>query len=181
MKTSRRLPLLLAILCGLAGLVFFDKQGSIHAAPEVVQARPMRTAPEPTAPAGDTAAKADASPSSVSSEPSSLLALHDRRSDTSTPVAGFETHDWTPPPPPPPPPAPPPPPQAPPLPFAFLGKQLEEGKWIVFLSNQERTYVAKEGAVLETAYRVEKIVPPTLSFTYLPLQQQQTLAIGSAE
>lgn len=74
------------------------------------------------------------------------------------------------------------PPQAPALPFTFIGKQRDEnGEWIVFLANQERTYTAKTDMLIESSYRVAKILPPTLTFIYLPLQQQQTLAIGSAE
>lgn len=67
------------------------------------------------------------------------------------------------------------------LPFTFIGKQLEAGQWTVFLANQDRTYAIKADMLIESSYHVEKIAPPTLTLTYLPLKQQQTLAIGSAE
>lgn len=58
---------------------------------------------------------------------------------------------------------------------------MEAGEWIVFLANQDRTYTIKTDTVIESNYRVEKIAPPMLTLTYLPLKQQQTLAIGPAE
>lgn len=93
----------------------------------------------------------------------------------------FGRQDWTPPPPPPPKPAPPPPPSAPPLPFTFIGKSLEDGKWAVYLAAGDRTHIANEGATLEGAWRVERIAPPLMTLTYLPLNQVQQLNIGVFE
>jgi len=93
----------------------------------------------------------------------------------------FGRHDWTPPPPPPPPRQviAPPPPVAPPLPFTFIGKSLEEGKWEVYLASGERTHIAAEGGVIDGAWRVERIAPPLMTLTYLPLNQVQQLNIGA--
>lgn len=96
-------------------------------------------------------------------------------------AALFGRQDWTPPPPPPPKPAPPPPPSAPPLPFTVIGKSLEDGKWEVYLASGERTQAATEGAVLDGAWRVERIAPPLMTLTYLPLNQVQQLNIGVFE
>jgi hypothetical protein len=93
----------------------------------------------------------------------------------------FGRQDWTPPPPPPPKPAPPPPPAAPPLPFTVIGKSLEDGKWEVYLASGERTHIANEGAVLDGAWRIERIAPPLMTLTYLPLNQVQQLNIGVFE
>jgi hypothetical protein len=93
----------------------------------------------------------------------------------------FGRQDWTPPPPPPPPPAAPPPPTAPPLPFTVIGKSLEDGKWEVYLASGERTHIAHEGAVLDGAWRIERIAPPLMTLTYLPLNQVQQLNIGVFE
>jgi hypothetical protein len=90
----------------------------------------------------------------------------------------FSSHSWTPPPPPPPPPAPPPKPTAPPLPFAFIGKKMEDGKWEVYLSHGDQTYVARDKSELEGVYRVESIKPPFITFLYLPLKETQVLPIG---
>ena len=97
----------------------------------------------------------------------------------------FGTQTWAPPPPPPVAskpvrPAPPPAPVAPPLPFTFLGKQFEEGKWQIFLARGEQTFIATEQLVIDGTYRVDAIVPPQLNLMYLPLQKMQTLQIGGA-
>ena len=92
----------------------------------------------------------------------------------------FARHDWTPPPPPPSnaPPPPPPPPVAPPLPFKYIGKSLQDGVWEIYLARNDRTYLVRDGATIDGAYRVDAIRPPTLTLTYLPLDQVQQLNIG---
>ncbi|VXB19737.1 hypothetical protein [Massilia sp. 9I] len=93
----------------------------------------------------------------------------------------FARQDWTPPPPPPPPaqPAPPPPPpSAPPLPFTFIGKSLQDGAWEIYLARGERTYLVRDDTVIDGTYRVDAIKPPVLTLTYLPLNQVQQLNIG---
>ena len=84
-------------------------------------------------------------------------------------------------PPPPPKPSRPQPPSAPPLPFAYLGKMLEDGQLTVFLSRQDRNYVVKRGDVLDGSYRVESIEPPLMTLTYLPLNIKQTIQIGGLD
>jgi hypothetical protein len=96
----------------------------------------------------------------------------------------FGRRDWNPPPPPPPPAAsqakapPPPPPMAPPLPFTVLGKAAAAGSWEVFLAIGDKTYIARDKMVIDGIYRVDAIAPPTLTLTYLPLNQVQQLNIG---
>jgi hypothetical protein len=101
--------------------------------------------------------------------------------------SAFKSESWKPPAPPPAaqrspaqqatPPAPPAP-SAPPLPFAYLGRIEEDGETRVFLSQQDRNYVAQAGDVLEGAYRLEEIKPGEVVFTYLPLNTKQSLPIG---
>lgn len=81
--------------------------------------------------------------------------------------------------PPPPKPALPPPPAPPPIPFVYLGKMFEDGKPLVFLSKQERNLIVREGDVIEGSYRVESILPPVMTLTYLPLNMKQTFPIGA--
>ncbi|WP_426100740.1 hypothetical protein [Massilia sp. TSP1-1-2] len=96
----------------------------------------------------------------------------------------FGRRDWTPPPPPPPKqasnaaPPPPPPPMAPALPFTYLGKAASAGSWEVFLAIGEKTYIVRDKMVIDGTYRVDAIAPPTLTLTYLPLNQVQQLNIG---
>lgn len=87
----------------------------------------------------------------------------------------FTARNWNPPPPP---PVPAPAPVAPALPFQYLGKKLEAEAWEVYLGQGEQTYIVREGQVLNGMYRVDKIAPPTLALTYIPLGEVQTLSIG---
>jgi hypothetical protein len=91
--------------------------------------------------------------------------------------------NWNPPPPPPPPPSntPPPPPMAPPMPFTYIGKALADGAWEVFLARGDKTYSVRVQTVIDGTYRVERIAPPLMSLTYLPLNQQQQMNIGALE
>ena len=89
----------------------------------------------------------------------------------------FSGRSWT--------PAPPPAlalepaaPTAPPLPFTYLGKQLEDKQWRVFLGQADQTFVVSEGSTINDLYRIDSISPPNLSLTYLPLGQSQSLSIG---
>jgi len=88
----------------------------------------------------------------------------------------FQSHSWQPPPPP---PAKPAPPRAPPLPFTFFGRMVEDGKTVVFLSRQDQIFTAKTGDTIAGQYRVEEIGPATMVLTYLPLQERQVLNIGA--
>ncbi|NHZ92121.1 hypothetical protein F2P45_24400 [Massilia sp. CCM 8733] len=76
------------------------------------------------------------------------------------------------------PPPPPPPPSAPPLPFVYIGKAVGEGAWEVFLARGDKTYIVRNKMVIDGVYRVDAIAPPTLTLTYLPLNQVQQLNIG---
>jgi len=72
-------------------------------------------------------------------------------------------------------------PQAPPLPYSYLGKKFEAGRWEVYLALGEDARVVRPHTRLDEQYRVDTISPPTLSLTYLPLMQVQTLNIGTTE
>jgi len=93
----------------------------------------------------------------------------------------FGAHNWTPPPPPAAKPPPPPAPTAPPLPFRYIGKKMDDGPIEVYLVSGDSTYIVQEKTVIDNMYRVDSIKPPTMSITYLPLNQVQTLQIGSAD
>jgi hypothetical protein len=72
------------------------------------------------------------------------------------------------------------PPPPPPLPFTYMGKMLEDGKTVVFLTRGDRNYVVRQGATIDGQYRVDQIGARTMVLTYLPAKAKQTLAIGSA-
>lgn len=175
-------------LVGAAGLVLFGDNSPSGGIAEPV-ARAGRTgapspAPESTTPR---AAGKDATPAGDTA----ILALIPRaqlvgEAGDATFAAGegvFMGQNWNPPPPPPPPPsnAPPPPPMAPPVPFTYIGKALADGAWEVFLARGDKTYSVRNQTVIDGTYRVEKIAPPLMSLTYLPLNQQQQMNIGALE
>jgi hypothetical protein len=86
--------------------------------------------------------------------------------------------------PPPPPPAsaaapPPPPPQAPPLPFKALGRYADGSQAGVFLQYRDQNIVARVGDTLAEQYKVESLVGGVLTLRYLPLDQTQTLEVGT--
>lgn len=83
-------------------------------------------------------------------------------------------------PPPPPPPMPPPKPVAPPLPFTFIGRMIEEGQTAVFVSIQDRNQVLRAGDVVQGVWRVDSIEPTNMKLTYLPLNENKYLALGAA-
>jgi hypothetical protein len=90
----------------------------------------------------------------------------------------FGSQNWTPPPPPPAPPPPAPPPSAPPLPFTFIGKAVANGEWEVFLARGNETLIVRNKTTIDGAWRVDRIAPPSITFTYLPMNQVQQLNIG---
>ena len=70
-------------------------------------------------------------------------------------------------------------PKAPPWPYVYLGQQYSQGEWWVYLTLGDETRAVKKGQILDTKYRIDKIEPPTLSVTYLPLNEVQTVTIGA--
>lgn len=159
-----------------AGLVIFGDKTPEDAVAEPVE----RAAIAPAAPGARADKVKDAAPAILRLLPRETLIGGDDRFGQGGPAV-FGRQDWTPPPPPPSPAQaapPPPPPSAPPLPFTFIGKSLQEGRWEIFLARGDRTYLVREAAVIEGTYRVDAIRPPVLTLTYLPLNQVQQLNIG---
>lgn len=79
--------------------------------------------------------------------------------------------------------APPPQPQpsAPPLPFTYLGRLVEGDDVAVFLSQGERNLVVRQGEMIDSIYRVERIADRAITLVYLPLDQRQTIVIGDPQ
>ena len=167
------LGLALAVAAGLA--TFGDKTPG----EEVAEAVERPAASRPVAASAQRAAPGDRDVAILRLQPRDELIGDSAGGAGSDENALFGRQDWTPPPPPPPEPDPPPPPVAPRLPYTFIGKSLEEGKWEVYLASGERTHIAVEGGVIDGAWRVERIAPPLLTLTYLPLNQVQQLNIGA--
>jgi len=67
-------------------------------------------------------------------------------------------------------------PEAPPLPFRYLGKLIEDGKLSVFLANGDESISVTAGARVGD-YRVDKVTENEVQFTYLPLKTKQSLPL----
>lgn len=70
-------------------------------------------------------------------------------------------------------------PKAPPLPYTYLGKQLDDGRWLVWLALGEEVRSVQAGQLLDGNYRIDEIAPPWLRLTYLPLKEAQSINIGA--
>ena len=70
-------------------------------------------------------------------------------------------------------------PVAPPLSFQYIGKMVDaDNRAAVFLEKQKRIFIVREGDAIEGNYRVDAIVPPVMTLTYIPLDEKQTMQIG---
>ncbi|UGQ47666.1 hypothetical protein [Massilia endophytica] len=172
-----------AALLAAAGLVLFGDTTPSNGVAEPVERAPRSApvaAPRAPAPAADAATTDNAILRLV---PRSTLIGEAGEAAFRSGEGVFLGQNWNPPPPPPPPGpvAPPQPPSAPPLPFAFIGKSVTDGQWEVYLARGEQTYVVHNKTVIDGTYRVESIAPPTLTVTYLPMNQVQQLNIGVIE
>ena len=67
-------------------------------------------------------------------------------------------------------------PEAPPLPFRYLGKMIEDGKLSVFLANGDESITVHAGSRIGD-YRIDKITEAEVRFTYLPLKTKQSLPL----
>lgn len=171
----RHIAMAVALVAAACLAVFGDNS------PEDVVAEPVERAQVPTA-----AAATESKVASDKDKNVAILRLVPREvliGDSDDRFNGgengvFARQDWTPPPPPPAPAPAPAPPSAPPLPFTFIGKSLQDGVWEIYLARGERTHLVRENTVIDGMYRVDAIKPPVLTLTYLPLNQVQQLNIG---
>lgn len=68
-------------------------------------------------------------------------------------------------------------PAAPPLPFTYLGKVIEDGKLSVFLARGGENLSVSPGDTIGGEYRVDAVTESEIRFTYLPLKTQQSLPL----
>lgn len=69
-------------------------------------------------------------------------------------------------------------PMAPALPFAFIGSIERGGRRTVMLMEGEQLHLVGVRQRIGEHYRVERVTPTQIEFTYLPLQQRQVLETG---
>lgn len=90
------------------------------------------------------------------------------------PVLLFAARSWQPPPPP---ASPAPKPTAPPLPFKYAGKLIEDKTIRVFLTQGETTTLVAPGDKLGN-YDIERVTSSSVVLLFRPLQEKQTLNFG---
>lgn len=71
-------------------------------------------------------------------------------------------------------------PTIPVLPFTYIGKLGQDGRYTVFLTMNGKSSAVKKGDVLAQLYRIEDIQPPMMTLTYLPTNIKQTMQIGES-
>jgi hypothetical protein len=182
---SKRWALWLPLLAAGVWLALFGDKSPAGDAAVSLPVKPLAkpSMPQPTATGQVERARASHSESAFALVPrAQLFGKIDGAAGAGKPTARdlFSTRNWNPPPPLAPPEQPGPLPVAPTLPYTFLGKKLEGGTWEVFLAKGEQTFVARTNQVLENDWRVDRISPPSLTLTYLPLGLPQTLSIGDS-
>lgn len=72
------------------------------------------------------------------------------------------------------------PPTAPKIPFKYIGKIWGDEEYQVFIEFNGKNLIIKEGDTIQQIYKVEKISPPTMTLTYLPMNILQSMPIGGA-
>lgn len=66
---------------------------------------------------------------------------------------------------------------APALPIRLLGRFVDDGREAYFLQVDDRNVVAYVGDRIDERYRFDSAADDALTFTYLPLQKKQVLAV----
>jgi hypothetical protein len=190
-RSLRPLHVLLLIAAGVSAFALARGLAVRETGPAVAEAAERPAAPAAPIPSTEPSAPATA-PEAGKSEPIAAAATAPEAAKSNAasvrPAFGaatagdpFQKLSFAPPPvvAPSPPPAPPPPPRAPPLPFTFIGL-LEQGagKPAAFLARGEDLIVAAAGDVLDHTYRVDSLTPTEIVFTFLPLNERQTIALA---
>lgn len=77
------------------------------------------------------------------------------------------------------PPAPPPVPSAPPMPFTYIGKMVEDDRLLVYLAKGEQMFTVAKGETFDEVYRFDGLENGNLVIQYLPLAAKQLIAVGT--
>ncbi|PKO25951.1 MAG: hypothetical protein CVU35_01505 [Betaproteobacteria bacterium HGW-Betaproteobacteria-8] len=67
--------------------------------------------------------------------------------------------------------------EIPPLPFVYVGKLEDQGRYIVFLTSGNKNYSVVVGDVIDQ-WQVKSVRPPQMILSYLPLKSDVPLIIG---
>ena len=169
MRARIKKVILFTVLAGVAAYVALDPAGD-----------GVSTGGEPSASTGrgETGAAVSSPQGAAPGERAGRLALPDRIALGEPRAELFGPHSWQP-------PAPraaataPRVPTAPPMPYQFAGKLLQDGRLQVFLSKGDAVVAIQEGDTLDGGYRVESIGETQVTLIYLPLKQKQSIVVSS--
>jgi hypothetical protein len=167
MRISMKHAVLAAALLGVAAFVVIDARDDKPAARAAPAAR-VATAP----PAAENRAEPQPTPQSAG------LPARGALGEPASPL--FAVQSWQPPPPKAVAPPPPPPPTAPPMPFRFAGKIVQDGRLSVFLAKGDTLLTVRQGDTVEGVYRVDSVGDTEIALTYVPLGQKQTIPVVSS-
>ena len=168
MQTHVRRSILLILLAGSAGLFFFDStREGFTPAPDESRSSTPGADPAVVSPAQ--------SVNGVDQRPPVTLPERAPIGELRTEL--FAPHSWQPPPPKV--AARPPAPTAPPIPYKYAGKIVQEGQLSVLLANGDKVFPVKEGEVLDGTYRIESISDTRITLVYMPLAHKDSIGIVS--
>lgn len=71
-------------------------------------------------------------------------------------------------------------PSAPPLPFTYIGKLIQDGRTEVFVLRGDELISIAAGQKIDAHYQVDWISDARIAFTYLPLKSRQMLEVPEA-
>jgi len=69
-------------------------------------------------------------------------------------------------------------PSPPVFPYVYLGKQLADGRWLVFFGQEGRTRIVGVGDAIDGNWRVDNIDPPVLVVVHIATNEQRVIPIG---
>lgn len=72
-------------------------------------------------------------------------------------------------------------PSAPPLPFAYAGKLVQDGTTELFVKRGNELVSIAAGQNIDAEYRVDAISESSIRFTYLPLNERQSLQLDEVD
>jgi hypothetical protein len=164
MKSRRKLIVGAICIIALGTVLALDH------APEVLPAKPAAPPPAQGPAKTDAVAAAPAAPE----PPTAELAAEPPRMVAEASQDIFAGKSWYVPPPPPPEPKP----VAPPFPYTYAGSIRDPDDVILFVSQGDRSFIVRKGETLGGSYRFDDVVDNRAFFTYLPLQERQSLTMG---
>lgn len=169
MRANTRMVILFTILVGVAAYAAIGPQGR-----GLLTTGQLFSPPTRSSESGPSAAR---SQNSATKEVVERFALRERVPLSETDGALFGSRAWQPP------PSQtaskPAAPTAPPMPYRFAGKLLQDGRLQVFLSKGDTTIPVREGETLDGIYRVESIGEDHITLVYLPLKHKETIPVFS--